>query len=102
MASTVKPVLSARERLADRIQSYLLTLKKEGLQRSLRPPQGIDFCSNDYLALSSQAEIKERMAAAVLSEGCGSTASRLLRGERAAFHNIERRFAQFKNCEASL
>lgn len=102
MASTVKPVLSARERLADRIQSYLLTLKKEGLQRSLRPPQGIDLCSNDYLALSSHAEIKERMAAAVLSEGCGSTASRLLRGERTAFHNIERRFAHFKNCEASL
>jgi 8-amino-7-oxononanoate synthase len=36
------------------------------------------------------------------SEGCGSTGSRLLRGERCAFADVERRFAGFKGTERSL
>jgi 8-amino-7-oxononanoate synthase len=46
--------------------------------------------------------LKQRMAAAVCEHGCGSTGSRLLRGERNCFSAIERRFAQFKGTERSL
>jgi 8-amino-7-oxononanoate synthase len=42
------------------------------------------------------------MAEAVLEEGCGSTASRLLRGERERLSALERRFAAFKKTEAAL
>lgn len=70
--------------------------------RTLAPPSGIDFCSNDYLGLASDPRIRDRMAAAIRSEGCGSTGSRLIRGERAAFSRIERRFATFKGTEAAL
>jgi 8-amino-7-oxononanoate synthase len=42
------------------------------------------------------------MAAAVYKEGCGSTGSRLLRGEREAFAALERRFAAFKNTPRAL
>src|SRR5579863_872455 len=42
------------------------------------------------------------MAEAVLREGCGSTGSRLLRGERACFAQVERSFAHFKSVERSL
>jgi 8-amino-7-oxononanoate synthase len=42
------------------------------------------------------------MAEAVLAEGCGSTGSRLLRGERALLTAVERRFAAFKGNEVSL
>jgi len=42
------------------------------------------------------------MAAAVMIEGCGSTGSRLLRGQRDSFSAVERRFADFKGTEASL
>jgi 8-amino-7-oxononanoate synthase len=42
------------------------------------------------------------MAEAVMREGCGATASRLLRGERAAFAGVEARFARFKAAEAAL
>jgi 8-amino-7-oxononanoate synthase len=42
------------------------------------------------------------MAAAVCEHGCGSTGSRLLRGERECFSEIERRFARFKGTERSL
>jgi 8-amino-7-oxononanoate synthase len=42
------------------------------------------------------------MAAAIMEEGCGSTGSRLLRGDRPCFSAIEQRFAAFKGTEAAL
>jgi 8-amino-7-oxononanoate synthase len=77
-------------------------LRQAGLLRSLRPPSGIDLSSNDYLGLSRHPLLIERMVEALAREGCGSTGSRLLRGERAAFANIERRFARFKGAGRAL
>ena len=88
--------------VAERIQERLAALDRVGLRRSLRPPQGIDLSSNDYLGLSQHPAIRERMAQAVLREGVGSTGSRLLRGERAAFRECEERFARFKGAERAL
>jgi len=42
------------------------------------------------------------MASAILEAGCGSTGSRLLRGDRSCFSAIEQRFAAFKGTEAAL
>jgi 8-amino-7-oxononanoate synthase len=42
------------------------------------------------------------MSEAIAREGCGSTGSRLLRGDRECFGELERRFAAFKNTERSL
>ncbi|HKX27838.1 MAG TPA: 8-amino-7-oxononanoate synthase, partial [Blastocatellia bacterium] len=58
--------------------------------------------SNDYLGLAHHPLLKERMAEAVRREGCGSTGSRLLRGERADFAAVEERFAAFKEAAAAL
>src|SRR3984885_13928013 len=77
-------------------------LDRAGLRRSLRAPFGIDLSSNDYLGLAAHPMPKQRMAAAVCEHGCGSTGSRLLRGERDCFSAIERRFARFKGTERSL
>ena len=52
--------------------------------------------------LSQHPLLKERMIAAVRAEGCGSTGSRLLRGERDSFSDLERSFAVFKGTERSL
>jgi 8-amino-7-oxononanoate synthase len=38
----------------------------------------------------------------ITREGCGSTGSRLLRGERECFNAVERRFARFKSVERAL
>jgi 8-amino-7-oxononanoate synthase len=89
-------------RLELRIRARLSRLDSENLLRSLAPPAGIDLASNDYLNLSTHPAIVEQFAAAVRAEGCGSTGSRLLRGERAAFAAIERRFAAFKRTSRSL
>ena len=86
----------------ERVRRHIRELEAAGLRRTLQPPSGIDLCSNDYLGLAAHPLVKQKMAEAVLAEGCGSTASRLLRGERAGLASVERRFAAFKNMEASL
>lgn len=88
--------------LEQRVRQHLAGLDAAGLRRHLRPPTGVDLSSNDYLGMATHPVLKERMAEAVLREGCGATASRLLRGERASFAAVERRFAEFKRTEAAL
>ena len=88
--------------LADRLHRRLAEIDACGLARSLCPPSGIDLCSNDYLGLAQHPRLKQAMADAALREGCGSTGSRLLRGERACFAHVERSFANFKGVERSL
>ena len=88
--------------LEARIETRLGTLAAGNLLRTLREPAGIDLCSNDILGLAHHPLMKARMSAAVLEMGCGSTGSRLLRGERASFSRLEQRFARFKGAEAAL
>jgi 8-amino-7-oxononanoate synthase len=85
-----------------RVRADLEEIDRAGLRRSMRAPSGVDLSSNDYLGLAAHPLLKQRMAAAVCELGCGSTGSRLLRGERECFSAIERRFAQFKGAERSL
>jgi 8-amino-7-oxononanoate synthase len=88
--------------LEQRIRHRLAEIDAAGLRRALRPPAGVDLSSNDYLGLATHPVLKQRMAQAVMEDGCGSTASRLLRGHRESFSSLERRFAAFKGTEAAL
>ena len=85
-----------------RLRADLSELERQGLRRRLSPPSGIDLCSNDYLCLSRHPMVRRAMVHAAEREGCGSTGSRLLRGERQQFQNLERRFAAFTGAERSL
>jgi 8-amino-7-oxononanoate synthase len=88
--------------LEDRVRRRLAEWKAAGLLRVLQPPAGFDFSSNDYLNLSTHPRVVERFARAVSRDGCGSTGSRLLRGDRAAFTAVEQRFAGFKQTDRAL
>jgi 8-amino-7-oxononanoate synthase len=88
--------------LSVRLTERLREIDDDGLRRTLRPPSGIDLCSNDYLGLAGHPLLKQRMADAVMAEGVGSTGSRLLRGERSGFARVEEKFARFKGAERSL
>jgi 8-amino-7-oxononanoate synthase len=94
--------VAATDALERRVRASLDESRHAGLQRVLRPPAGIDLSSNDYLGLATHPLLKQRMAAAVCEEGCGSTGSRLLRGERECFSALENRFAPFKGTERAL
>jgi 8-amino-7-oxononanoate synthase len=88
--------------LETRIRQRLEGFELNGLSRRLLPPAGIDLSSNDYLQFASHPILRARMSSAILQEGCGSTGSRLLRGDRSCFSAIEQRFAAFKGTEAAL
>lgn len=88
--------------LRDRIAGRMTAIESAGLLRSLCPPRGIDLSSNDYLGFAQRPELKRRMSEAVLRDGCGSTGSRLLRGEREELSALEKRFARFKGAERAL
>jgi 8-amino-7-oxononanoate synthase len=88
--------------LERRVRKAIHELEAGGLRRNLKVPAGIDFSSNDYLGLATHPLVKQRMAEAVMIDGCGSTGSRLLRGNRESFTRVEQRFAEFKGTEAAL
>jgi 8-amino-7-oxononanoate synthase len=90
------------DHLDARIRARLASIREADLERTLQPPSGIDLSSNDYLGLSTHPRLTQAMADAVLRDGVGSTGSRLLRGHRAAFADVEGRFATFKGAERAL
>jgi 8-amino-7-oxononanoate synthase len=89
---------SLRKRTTER----LLEIETEGLTRRLTSPCGIDLSSNDYLGLANDERLKSAAITAIEADGLGSTGSRLLRGERESFAQVERAFANWKGTERSL
>src|SRR4051812_28297840 len=90
------------ESLSERISQRLFEIELGKLTRQLSPPHGIDLSSNDFLGLSNDKRLKDAFIRGVENLGVGSTGSRLLRGERNEFAEIEKRFADFKKTEAAL
>jgi 8-amino-7-oxononanoate synthase len=85
-----------------RLRHELSQLDVHNLRRTLRPPSGIDLSSNDYICLAHHPLLRRAMAQAAEHLGCGSTGSRLLRGERDVFSSLERRVAAFKGTARAL
>jgi 8-amino-7-oxononanoate synthase len=94
--------MPAANDLERRIRARLAALRSDDLLRVMRPPAGVDLSSNDYLRLSVHPHVTAAFTAGLAAEGCGSTGSRLLRGDRGAFGAVERRFASFKQTERAL
>lgn len=88
--------------LEERVKRQLDDLGARGLKRTLSSPRGIDLSSNDYLGLAADDRLKTAFIEGVRREGIGSTGSRLLRGERNCFTQVERKFSGWKGTEASL
>src|SRR3990170_2131752 len=88
--------------LERRIAERAAALDRADLRRVLLPPAGIDLSSNDSLGLARDPRLIDSFVAAARREGLGATGSRLLRGHRAVFTDLERRFARFKGTAAAL
>ncbi|WP_246050516.1 aminotransferase class I/II-fold pyridoxal phosphate-dependent enzyme [Leptospira langatensis] len=66
------------------------------------PPSGLDLCSNDYLGLSQNLKLQEALKEGIDLYGAGSTASRLVRGHRTVFEELESEFSNWVHSESSL
>ena len=84
------------------LSASLDELRRAGLLRQMRLPQGIDLVSNDYLGLAEHPYLIESMKAALADLPAGSGGSRLLRGHHAVFEAIESRLATFCGSESAL
>jgi 8-amino-7-oxononanoate synthase len=87
---------------SERVKNRLIELKKLNRFRSLKTPQGLDLCSNDYLGLSKHPELLLSLKEGIDLYGGGSTASRLIRGHRDVFETLETQFSNWVNSNSSL
>ncbi|TDX64849.1 8-amino-7-oxononanoate synthase [Methylosinus sp. sav-2] len=81
----------------------LASLSAQDRLRALAPRRGLDFSSNDFLALAESQELRAA-AAAALARGVpvGAGGSRLLRGDREEHQALEREAAAFFHAESAL
>ncbi len=84
------------------LERRLAELGTAGLLRTLRPARGIDLTSNDTLGLAEHPRLRARMQAALAEGPAGAGASRLLRGDHAAFERVETSLAEFSGQPAAL
>lgn len=99
------------------MEKELAALSEKALERSLTsstPVQGrpgymmrgervlLNLSSNDYLGLAGHPVIIEAMRHALLIEGAGSGASRLVTGNRLPYHQLEEALAAWQKSEAAL
>src|SRR5579859_7424941 len=91
---------------ADLVSSYaaaLHGLKGDHRLRSLKPRAGIDFSSNDYLALAAAPRMSRAVSAAIeAGTPIGAGGSRLLRGNCEEHESLEAAAAKFFGAETAL
>jgi len=83
--------------LSARWADDLRRLRDEGRYRSLRPPAGRDFTSNDYLGYGNEGGNTRGN-----SLPASGMASRLLRGDHPVWHEVEDALAAWHGAEAAL
>ena len=91
---------------ADKFATYVTALHALQAQhrlRGLKPRAGIDFVSNDYLALASAPRMRKAVAAALeAGTPIGAGGSRLLRGNCEEHESLETEAARFFGAETAL
>lgn len=98
-----EPSITERAILIERYEASLRGLARKDRLRCLSSRAGIDFASNDYLALAGCWRLCDKVAVA-LAEGVpiGAGASRLLRGNCPQHEALETAAARFFDSESAL
>ncbi|MBI1272579.1 MAG: 8-amino-7-oxononanoate synthase [Alphaproteobacteria bacterium] len=96
----------ARAKLASIAHHGLLrTIKDTDCAEGMAVTRGgerlISFCSNDYLGLAQNAEVRAAAKAAVDRYGAGAGASRLVTGNHPLYDVLEEKLARLKGAEAA-
>jgi 8-amino-7-oxononanoate synthase len=91
-----------REDWLETLENELSGLKEKGRYRALRTYAGIDFGSNDYLGLATDATLKAEIVERFKDVALSSSSSRLLPGHHAEHLEAEKVFAHFVGAESAL
>jgi 8-amino-7-oxononanoate synthase len=90
-------------KLQQELEEGLRALDARSQRRTLVELSGVNFCSNDYLGLAQNAELKRAVVTAMEEAArVGGTGSRLLSGNFAIWEEVEAEFAEFAGTEAAL
>ncbi|XP_077983058.1 2-amino-3-ketobutyrate coenzyme A ligase, mitochondrial-like [Glandiceps talaboti] len=74
-----------------------VAMQVEGTQNRI-----INFCSNDYFALSSHPEVIDATAAALYKYGTGNGAARFMCGTRDIHKELEKKISEFHNRDDAI
>lgn len=95
--------MNGKRQAEEFLSNELKGLRARDELRSLELPGGVNLCSNDYLALSTRAELRDAVLDAIAGGArLASTGSRLLSGHAREWEALETRFAGFAGVEAAL
>ncbi len=97
------------------LQKKIAHLKANNLYRSLKTfdnknevyikrdgKKYISFCSNDYLGLSQNKDVKNAAINAIKNYGFGSGSSRYITGNNSLYSKLENKLSQIKNSEDAI
>jgi len=95
------------ETLATRARDRLLRVRRaiawqSAVECTIDDRACVAFCSNDYLGLARDPEVRAAAAAAAAAYGAGAGAARLIAGEYALLRELEQELAAWKGTEAAL
>jgi len=97
------PGTSDKRSLWEDHRQDLRAIKHQARLRRLQPRTGVDFSSNDYLALSTSQRLRDAVGAALVrGVSIGSGGSRLLRGNDPEHEALEAEAAAFFGSESAL
>ncbi|HEY4276511.1 MAG TPA: 8-amino-7-oxononanoate synthase [Rhizomicrobium sp.] len=86
-----------------RYETTLAGLGRKSRLRTLTPPRGVDFTSNDYLGFANALRVKAAISAAIdCGIPAGAGGSRLLRGNHWVHEALEKEAAAFFGAERVL
>ena len=89
-------------RLEREAQEALTRHEAGGTRREVRPGEGVDFASNDYLGLRRDPRVIAAARGELEESGFGAGAARLLRGDHPAHRALESEMASFQGMEDAL
>ena len=92
-----------KNQFASAMESKLAALRERSQLRSFAQLEGVNFCSNDYLGLAEDPQLKLALLESVEHAACvGGTGSRLLSGHHPSWDELEEEFAAFARMGAAL
>ena len=84
------------------LRSRKISENAQGVEMIINGKKIINFCSNDYLSLANNEQVKDALINGVKQYGVGSGASHLVSGHSKAHHDLEEALADYTGQQRAL